>query len=246
MLILLIAGLMLSVFVDPIAQASSYHQFSDSRSVFSIPNFINVFSNLPFLLIGLFSIQQLLANRLVILNELRWVYLIFFAGVIFIAIGSSYYHLWPTNRTLVWDRLPMTIAFMSLFSIIIAEFISLRSARLIVWPLLILGVSSVIYWQLSENAGQGDLRPYILVQFLPLLMVPVIFGCFDSRFSHNNSYWWLLGFYLLAKLAEHFDAQLHSYLGLISGHSLKHIFAALGIGLVVLSYTLRIDKKTAN
>ena len=244
--IILIAGVLLSIFMGPIAQTSRYHLFSDSRHIISIPNFFNVISNLPFLLIGMIALQRLLSNKVVILAEIRHAYLILFTGVILVGLGSSYYHLWPTNQTLVWDRIPMTIVFMSLFSIIIAEYISIRVAKLIVWPLLLLGVSSVIYWHVGEKAGQGDLRFYGLVQFLPILMVPVILVCFNSKFSHTSVYWWLLPLYLLAKIFEHFDQQVYLFLGVFSGHSLKHLFAALAIGVVVLGYTIRIDKMTVD
>jgi len=59
-----------------------------------------------------------------------------FVGVFLTGIGSSYYHLYPDNRTLVWDRLPMTIAFMALFGAIVGEYISRRAARELFAPLL--------------------------------------------------------------------------------------------------------------
>ena len=37
----------------------------------------------------------------------------------------------------------------------------------------------------------------------------------------------MIGFYAIAKLCEHFDAATFDVLGFISGHSLKHVFAAL-------------------
>ena len=237
--ILLISGLLLTVLMKPIVQVASYHLFSDSRRVLSIPNFYNVVSNLPFLLIGVVALQRLLASKLVILNEFRLAYLILFIGVILVALGSSYYHLWPMNQTLVWDRIPMTIVFMSLFSIIVAEFISIRIAKLIFWPLLILGVSSVIYWQLGDKTGYGDLRFYGLVQFLPIMMMPILLICFDPLFSHKTVYWCLLGLYLLAKLFEHFDERVYFSLEFTSGHSIKHLLAAFAIWLLLYGYSVR-------
>ena len=38
-----------------------------------------------------------------------------------VAIGSSYYHWKPSNSRLVWDRLPMTVGFMSLVAVVISE-----------------------------------------------------------------------------------------------------------------------------
>ncbi len=41
-------------------------------------------------------------------------------------VGSGYYHLSPSNATLVWDRIPMSIAIMALLSIVIGEYMSIR------------------------------------------------------------------------------------------------------------------------
>ena len=236
---ILLAGIVIILNVDPIAQNPNYHVFSDARTLFDIPNFLNVISNLPFLLIGFLGVQKIMADKLVIIQQFRSAYLIVFAGLMLVSLGSVYYHLWPANATLVWDRLPMVMVFMSLFSVIIAELISLKTARLIIWPLFIMGVSSVIYWHFGEINGQGDLRFYALVQFLPMLMIPVILICFDPYFSRSDAYWWVLLFYLLAKFFEHYDAQVYSAMGFISGHTLKHLFAAAGMWVLLVSYGKR-------
>ena len=63
-------------------------------------------------------------------------YSILLAGVALVAFGSSYYHFHPDNRTLFWDRLPMTIVFMSLLATTIGERISFNAGRLLLVPLL--------------------------------------------------------------------------------------------------------------
>ncbi len=178
-------------------------------------------------------------DQLVIVNEFKLVYWVFFAGVILVALGSVYYHLWPANHTLVWDRVPLTIVISSLLSIIIAEFISQKFAKLILPPLLILGISSVIYWYIGERAGDGDLRFYGLVQFLPMLIIAIVLILFTSPFTHGFTYWWVLLCYVIAKLFEHFDYAVFSLSGFISGHSIKHLFAAFGLWLLLLSFSNR-------
>lgn len=228
-----------ALFTAPIAQDLDYHFFKDARQILTIPNFFNVFSNLPFLIVGLIGIKKLLQNKLIIIEEFKQAYFIFLLGVALVALGSSYYHYWPNNQTLVWDRLPMTIAFMSLTSIIVGEFISLRLAKVILWPLLLIGIFSVFYWQLTEKSGQGDLRLYGLVQFLPMIIMPIILICFKSKFSHVSMYWWLSFFYLLSKVFEYCDSQVYSMLGFISGHSIKHLAAALGLWVMLMYYEER-------
>ena len=145
-----------------------------------------------------------------------------------VAAGSAFYHWSPDNETLVWDRLPMTIAFMSFFTILIAERISLRVAMRLFPVLLIAGLASIVYWHFSEQVGQGDLRPYILVQFLPIVLIPLILLLFPAGYDRTSAIWWVLFWYLMAKLLEWLDAEIYDILILVSGHSLKHVAAAIG------------------
>jgi len=229
------------VFVQgPIAQSSEYHNFIDRRAFLSISNFFNVLSNLPFIIVGLMGIYSLLfAGNVTILDELKVAYLFLFLGLLLTGVGSSYYHLSPSNQTLVWDRLPMTLAFMALITVIIGEYISLNIGKRLLYPLLMLGSASVLYWYFTEINGVGDLRFYILVQFLPLIAIPLILLLMKPTFSHGNRYWWLLLAYVLAKFLEHFDGIVFDVLSVVSGHTLKHLMAALGMLLLLHGYKKR-------
>jgi hypothetical protein len=213
--------------IDPIAQDPSYHDFADRRAFFNIANFFNVLSNAPFVIIGIMGIRlTVLRHAFGGLPELHSMYLTFFIGVLLTGFGSGYYHLQPNNQTLLWDRLPMTIAFMALFSAIIGEYISIQLAQKIFAPLLFFGAASVLYWYMTELDGHGDLRPYVLVQFLPVLLIPLILWLFDSKLDGDNYIWGIIAAYATSKLMELFDAGLYNISGLISGHSLKHLTAA--------------------
>lgn len=220
-------------FVQPIPQDLSYHGFVDENSMYGIPNFWNVMSNFPFLIVGVLGLIKL--NQLKILKEIRIAYWLLFFAVAMVAFGSGYYHLEPNNSTLVWDRLPMTFAFMSLFAIIISECVDVKIGKILLLPLLIVGVVSVAYWQWFD-----DLRFYALVQFLPILLIPIILLMFSSKFTKISGYWWLLLAYVIAKFFEHFDQQIFDLLGrLISGHSIKHVIAAIGLYILLHSYQSR-------
>ena len=233
--------IVLTGFVDPISQNPQYHQFADQRT-YLIPNALNIASNLLFALAGIAGLYFLCVRRSLIATELILpAYFTFFAALIAIAPGSAYYHWLPDNLSLVWDRLPMTLAFMSFFTIILAERISCRFAKLVFLPLLIAGFSSILYWSFSELAGAGDLRPYALVQFLPILMIPLILLMFRPKFTRDQDLWIFLACYLLAKVFETLDYQIFQSLSIISGHSLKHIVAGIGC-LVYLRY---LQKRTA-
>ena len=223
-----------------IPQDVAYHLFVDTREIWSIPNFWNVVTNIPFAIVGLLGLYKLRSpGKLGILDETITAYILLFFGTFLVCFGSSYYHLSPDNQTLVWDRLPMTIAFMALFSIIISEFISINSGKALLLPLILAGILSVAYWHFTENQGEGDLRFYALVQFYPILAIPIMLVCYRSRCTHVQAYWWLLLTYIVAKLFEHFDGEVFDVLGFISGHSLKHLTAALGMYVLLVFYQKR-------
>jgi len=215
--------------IDPISQDPSYHNFADQRTVYSIANYYNVISNLAFLVIGFYG-SYIFLFRLKLgykFTEKR-AYQIFYTGLFLVAFGSGYYHLNPTNETLVWDRLPMTIAFMALFSMVIGEYLSSKVGQALLLPLVVCGAISVFYWWFGEIQGHGDLRLYALVQFVPLILIPIILIFFGREDIQSRGYWMLILAYILAKFLEHFDASIYQKLHFISGHSLKHIVAAIG------------------
>lgn len=229
-------------FVSPISQDSEYHNFSDTRVYLSIPNMFNVLSNVPFVIVGVFGLVVIgradeKTLKIVWTNKLAYVFL--FIGSLFVGIGSGYYHLFPNNETLVWDRIPMTVAFMALYSVIIGEFVSEKLGRLCLLPLIFLGISSVFYWWFTEGNGEGDLRYYAIIQFFPIITIPIMLVFFKSKFNCVWGYWLLLCTYIVAKVFEIFDAQIYYYLNFISGHSIKHVLPAIGLYFLTKIYARR-------
>ena len=232
-----LAGGLAFAFTQPrFAQDPSYHLFADGRSMGGVANFWNVVTNLPFLLVGAFGIARIGRLRR---PALRTGVLIFASGVALVAFGSAYYHLAPSNATLVWDRLPMTIGFMALFSLIVRDRLSERLGRRALAPLLALGASSVLYWYATELQGAGDLRFYYVIQFLPMGLIPLILLTGPGAGGLRASWIWAtLAIYLVAKQAESHDRMLFEATGGLSGHSLKHLVAA-GAVLCALFAALR-------
>ena len=213
---------------SPVPQDPAYHQFADGRTLLGVSNFWNVMSNLPLMIIGLWGMLIVFRHHnIVCLPGLELAYIVFFAGILLTAFGSAYYHLNPANDPLVWDRLPMTIGFAGLFSVILGEFVSPRIGRTILIPLLLIGIASVEYWAYTETNGQGDLRPYVVVQFLPMILVPAILLTYKPAIGSAKYFWYMLLFYVFAKLFEFIDSELYAASGVISGHSMKHVFAAM-------------------
>jgi hypothetical protein len=223
-------------FFPPIPQSLDYHNFADQRVRLGVSNFFNVASNFPFILVGLIGLWFLLkkeGRQSFLHPSERWAYAIFFAGVAFTSIGSSYYHLAPDNDRLFWDRLPMTLGFMSVFAAVISERVNLKAGFGLLAPLLAVGLASVLYWRVTEARGEGDLRLYAIVQFYPLLAIPAMLALFPPRYTRGSEFVGALAVYGAAKIFEVADAQIFSAGRLVSGHSLKHIAAALS-ALVIL------------
>ncbi|MGR9037418.1 MAG: ceramidase domain-containing protein, partial [Gammaproteobacteria bacterium] len=195
----------------------------------------------PFRVIGLMGMRLIVLDEAVGgLAELKWLYFIFYLGVFLTGIGSSYYHYHPDNQTLVWDRLPMTISFMAFFCIVVGEYMSPEWGLNLSVPLLAVGLFSVIYWRLTESAGQGDLRLYGLIQFLPIVLIPFILAFYSPAQNGSRYIWGMIAVYAVSKIMEFFDAGIYEAAGLISGHSLKHLFAAAGP--LILYWPLRYRK----
>jgi len=209
--------------IKPIAQDIEYHNFIDSSSIFNIPNFYNVISNIGFIILGTLGLIKAPSTD----TKSNLIYFLL-GGIFLTGTGSAYYHWNPNNTTLVFDRLPMVIVFMTFFTFIIENYISAKNYKTYFTLLLTTGIASVLYWSYTESIGIGDLRPYVLIQFLPMLLIPIILLLFKQKNNNTHYIFPVLAFYILAKLSEHFDAFIYTLSNnTISGHSIKHILAAI-------------------
>jgi hypothetical protein len=211
-----------------IPQPQSYHDFADQRVWLGIPNFLDVASNLLFAVGGAWGLVFLFRTsdqgRFVDQAE-QWAYFLVFLGLLLTAVGSSFYHLAPDNARLVWDRLPMTLAFMGLVSAMISERVGVRIGFYSLPVLLLIGAASVALWWSSEARGAGDLRAYAAVQIYAVLVLPVLL-LLPPRYTRSGDFAAVFGFYVLAKLFETEDRQIFSLdQHTVSGHTLKHLAA---------------------
>ena len=227
-----------------IPQPESYHHFADQRSFWAIPHFFDVVSNLGFLAVGVWGTVFVLkatsgADATFLAAKEGWPYFFFFLGVLLTAFGSAYYHWAPDDARLLWDRLPMTVGFMGLLAAVLAERISppLGSQTLI--PLVGAGMGSVLYWRWTALAGHDDLRLYVIVQFGSLALVLALCLLLPSRYTRGSDMLAVVGLYALAKLFEGLDKEIFALGGLVSGHTLKHLAAALACYFVLRMLILR-------
>ena len=214
-----------ALLVHPIAQDPGYHDFADQRTIWGIANFWNV----VFLVTAALGLRALRSNSAFTQIWERNAYRILLAGTVLVAFGSAYYHFAPNSQTLFWDRLPMTIVFMSLFATTIGERIDMRIGQRSLLPLLLIGIASVIYWRIS-----GDLRFYAMVQFYPMLMIPVLLAFREPRYSSGIGTWVMIVLYACAKVLELFDRELGDIFA-AGGHPWKHVFSSAALACYVIA-----------
>ena len=235
----MVIGFVVLFALDPIPQDLNYHLFADARSFFGIPNFNDVTSNAGFALVGALGVLAVAGGKrsdIFVQPPDARPYVVFFISVALVSLGSAYYHWAPSNDRLLWDRLPMSIAFMAFCSAIIADRIHAKAGNTWLLPILIaLGLLSLVYWDWSESLGRGDLRFYGFVQYYPIIVLPVVCWLFpEHRYTAGRYIVWVIAWYGLSKVLEHFDGEVFNLLGhTISGHTLKHLAAAVATFVVL-------------
>jgi hypothetical protein len=235
-------AVLVAVLVPAMPQPLSYHAFADCRAIWSIPNFFNVLSNLPFLAGGAWGLLLIWRGDGNFIEQREQLpYLVFFLGAVLTSFGSAWYHLAPDNARLVWDRLPMTLGFAGLVSAAMAERVNLRGGLRAVWLLLAVGALTTAYWYAGERLGHGNIIPYASFQGWSVLVVVLLIALFPARrYSHGSLLTWAAGWYALAKLFEAFDLQVFRLTGaLLSGHTIKHLLASAAVFAVVRQLRLR-------
>ena len=222
-LLCVLAALLLPAMAQPVA----YHDFADHREMFGVHNFLDTASNIGFLVAGLAGLIVVFRPRTCFEFTIeRWPYVIFFLGMLLTAAGSAYYHLAPDNDRLFWDRLPMTTAFMSLVAAQTVERISVRAGMILLFPMLVVGAGSVVYWRMTEQIGAGNVMPYGILQGYSVVILLLVERFHASRYTRGGDIYWVFAAYVLAKLLETFDRQILSFGHWVSGHTLKHLVAA--------------------
>lgn len=218
--------------IAPIRQDQVYHRFADSRTFLGVENAADTLSSLALLFAGALGLLFLWRERasraparFAALQEMR-AYWAFFAAVALSGLGSAYYHLAPDDARLVWDRLPIAVALVSLLAAVIGERVSTTAGIRLLVPLVALGVASVLYWPVSAHFGFEDLRPYATVQFGSLAAIVALCVLFRSRYTGGQVFFVVTAIYGIAKLFELKDGDIYELGRWVSGHTLKHLAAA--------------------
>lgn len=223
--------ILLISFSGAIPQDQLYHQFADQNAIFGIPNFWNVLSNIPFVLVWLYGVSQFKYSS----RSLSWI--VFLTGIALVGPGSAYYHWDPMDSTLVWDRLPMTIGFMGLSSFILTQVFNLAWEKQLTIILLLLGAYSIFHW-----VNFDDLRIYAWVQVAPIVMVIYCAIFFPSPVLKPTLLSGAVVFYGLAKFVEHYDKEIFEVTEFMSGHAMKHPLAAVAVYFLIQTNRKKLTK----
>lgn len=223
----------------PIPQPANYHDFADQTAVLGIAHFADVLSNLGFVLVALWGLARLTPRHRHPYLEAGWGgYRLFLLGLLLTGFGSAFYHLAPDNGRLVWDRLPIALACGGLLAGVWGDTRERPSQDLAAW-LALAGVVSVAWWHFTELAGAGDLRPYLLLQVLPMVLIPLWQQQYASYRADRLWFGGALLLYVAAKFAELNDHEIAMALG-VAGHTLKHLLASCATALVVARLDSRV------
>ena len=233
-----------ALFHGPIHQPDGYHDFADQSLVWGIPHFCDVTSNLGFALAAFWGWLRMApaADH----DDLRhgWAgYRLFLGGLFLTALGSTWYHLAPDNARLVWDRLPIALACAGLLAGVLGD-VRRRDSGGMAGLLALAAVASVAWWYFTDLAGAGDLRPYLLLQGLPILLIPLWQWIYRAPTADRLAFGGALAIYIVAKLTEANDHAIAAVLGPLTGHTLKHLLATGAAALIVgrLVFRLRVPR----
>jgi hypothetical protein len=227
----------------PIAQPLHYNEFADGSAAFGIHHAADVLSNAGFALVAIWGWLTLWPRRTSDQLRAGWPgYRLFLIGLLLTAFGSGLYHLAPDNARLIWDRLPIALACAGLLVGVRGDTQAKSKTEIEAIVLGIFAVASVAWWVYTDKSGADDLRPYLLLQILPLVLIPLWQAIYRAPRTDRIAFAAAMGLYVVAKIAEVLDHEIANSFGFVSGHTLKHLIATMATAAVVWGLTRRFSE----
>lgn len=221
------------------------HAFADTRSLAGVPNAANVLSSLAFVIVGLSGVRRCWSGIAVdlpgfVVRAEALVWLLFFGAVTVTGAGSAFYHADPSDDSIFWDRLPLSLALAAFIAAALTERVGVREGLLTLPVLLVFALLSVLFWSRTD-----DLRYYVALQAVAIVIVPLLCALLVGPYTRARDWYAAVGLYVLAKIAEWGDHTLYSAGQVISGHTLKHLLAGAAVFVLVRMLRLRTRDSTA-
>jgi hypothetical protein len=228
-----------------IAQPPHYSEFADQSVVSGIHHAADVFSNAGFALVAIWGWLALYPKRASEPLRAGWPgYRLFLIGLLLTAFGSGFYHLAPDNARLIWDRLPIALACAGLLVGVRGDTRPGSKTEIEAIVLALFAVASVAWWVYTDRMGADDLRPYLLLQGLPLVLIPLWQAIYRAPRADRIAFAAAMALYVLAKVTEVLDHEIANALGVVSGHTLKHLIATMATAAVVFGLTRRFSARS--
>jgi hypothetical protein len=223
LILLSIAALGL-IFGINMPQHAHYHDFADQRALWGLPFAGDVLSNLAFAAIGVYGLFTLSKADRPTFSSMQWGLMqLSFYGLILTAAASGFYHWAPDNYGLTIDRLGMTCAFAGMIGLALATRISDRAGFTGAIVIFVFAPFAIVHWQQT-----GNLWLWSVLQGGGLLALLALAFRRPTQNSVSIQLGWLVGWYVIAKLLELNDQPIFDWTGqVVSGHTLKHLAAAL-------------------
>jgi hypothetical protein len=237
------ALLALAIFGPPLAQPAHYHDFADQRTLGGMPHAMDVVSNLPFAMVGVVGLYCLWAvPPRTVSNVQRAMAVLFFIGLLLTAAGSSWYHWQPDDAGLAIDRNGMAVSFAGLLGLAVAGRVSERAGAALGLAVLLLAPFSIRSWSSS-----GNVLPWAVLQFGAAVLLAWLALLRPRYWALDIRWMMVIAAYAAAKLLEMHDHEVYRLTDeLVSGHTLKHLVAALSAAPVIAAiFALRGSRQNA-
>lgn len=215
----------------PIGLSAGQHHYADARTIWGVPNAMNVWTHLPLVPLGAWGWWRV--SRLRGHDDLRRVWSLFFVCQMLATVGGMVYHWAPSDRLFVWDQMPKSAACTLMACAFLSERIDVRwGSTTVLSGALGLNLLGGVWWLLSPLwLGVGDLRPLLCFEFLPTLLVAA--GAWrlpGSGLLTREDWMRSLASFVVAQAVDWADAPIFNALGGLSGHSLRHLSLAVCVG----------------
>lgn len=212
----------------PLSLSDANHLFADGRMLFGIPNGLTALACLPMCAVCVCGMQNVLHADWP--SALCRPWLGFFTLAFMMAASAALYHLAPDNLGWAIGSTFAAGAFALLLLAFLAERVDARfGSPVAVSTAVVLALGAGAWWLAGEMLiGRGDLRPLLLLQALPALLIPAGALSLPGRHSSGGDWLFVFGLYGAARLLEQADAAVFAATGLLGGHALMHLLLAAG------------------
>lgn len=210
----------------PVRLEAAAHRYADTRSLAGLPHALNVLACLPLFLAACVGVVATWRSSWG--DEVRRPWIAFHGFAALSALGSAVYHAAPSDETYLLAHGVTSGAFVMLTLGALAErvhrgFGGRRGLAAAV--ALLLACAALV--MVSHQVGPGaDLRPLLLLQTLPVLLIPAGAAWLPGAYTQPRDWMVVLCTYGLAKLFDGLDAPLFAATGGLSGHAAMHLALA--------------------